>query len=109
MSEIRAFIVDDEPLARRGIRNQLARHVDVRVLGESANAREAMSALETLSPDVIFLDVAMPEMTGFDLLAQLGDRPPVVVFVTAFDRYASRAFDVKALDYVVKPINAQRF
>jgi two-component system LytT family response regulator len=109
-ARIRAVIADDEPLARRGVRQLLAPHADVDVVGESRSGPEALDALETLEPDVLFLDIQMPEMNGFDVLRARGpDRMPVVIFVTAHDQFAVRAFEANALDYLVKPINAKRF
>ncbi|NOT10006.1 MAG: response regulator [Gemmatimonadales bacterium] len=110
MPDIRALIVDDEPLARKSLRNRLAPHADVRVVGECGNAREALEALETLVPDLVFLDVQMPEVGGFELIERFGpQRMPAVVFVTAFDDFALRAFDVRAVDYLLKPISPKRF
>jgi two-component system LytT family response regulator len=110
MREIGAVIADDEPLGRRGIRQLLRAHPDVRVLRECRDGREALNALATLAPDLIFLDVQMPELDGFDVVAAHGpERMPAVIFVTAYDEFAVRAFDAHALDYVVKPVNAARF
>jgi two-component system LytT family response regulator len=107
---IRAVIADDEPLARRGVRQLLAPHADVDVVGESRSGPETLDALETLGPDVLFLDIQMPEMDGFDVVRARGpDRMPVVIFVTAHDQFAVQAFEANALDYLVKPINARRF
>jgi two-component system, LytTR family, response regulator len=110
MAEIRALIVDDEPLARRGIRQLLAEHPDVVVVGECRDGREALRALATLDPDLVFLDVQMPGFSGFDVIRVRGtDRMPAVVFVTAHEEYAVRAFEDHALDYLVKPVSAARF
>ena len=110
VARIRAVIADDEPLARRGVRQLLAAHADVDVVGESRSGLETLSALETLGPDVLFLDIQMPEMNGFDVVRARGpDRMPVVIFVTAHDQFAVQAFEASALDYLVKPINASRF
>lgn len=110
MKKIRAVIVDDEPLARRGIRQLLAVHEDVEVVGEARNGREAAEMLPLIGPDLVFLDVQMPEVNGFDLLEQIapGSRPEVI-FITAYDTFAVRAFEERALDYLVKPIHASRF
>ncbi len=109
-ARIRALIADDEPLARRGVRQLLAPHPDVAVVGESRSGPETLRALETLDPDVLFLDIQMPEMSGFDVVRAHGpDRMPVVVFVTAHDQFALQAFEANALDYLVKPIKAIRF
>ncbi len=113
MSDIRALIVDDEPLARRGVRQLLAAYPDIRVVGECGNGREALRALATLAPDLIFLDIQMPGLDGFAVLrAHGGDRAPpapAVVFVTAHDEFAVRAFEAQALDYLVKPLGEARF
>jgi two-component system LytT family response regulator len=107
---IRALIVDDEPLARRGIRQLLEPLEDVDIVGECRNGREALSALETLAPDLVFLDVQMPELDGFEVVRARGAaRMPHVVFVTAYDEFAVRAFETHALDYLVKPVNEARF
>jgi two-component system, LytTR family, response regulator len=104
---MKALIVDDEPLARRELRRLLAQHPAVQVVGEAGNIDEARARIEELSPDIVFLDIQMPGGTGFDLLAQL-DRVPRIVFTTAFDQYAVKAFDVNALDYLLKPIEPER-
>jgi two-component system LytT family response regulator len=110
MREIRALIVDDEPLARRGIRQLLARESDVVVVGECRDGKAALDALETLAPDLVFLDVQMPERDAFGVIRERGvDRMPIVVFVTAYDAFAVKAFEAQALDYLVKPLVAARF
>lgn len=110
MREITAVICDDEPLARRGIRQMLAAHPDVTVIGEARDGREALAALETQAPDLIFLDVQMPGLGGFDVVRAHGTaNMPAVVFVTAYDEFAVKAFDVNALDYLVKPLVEDRF
>ena len=110
MAEIRALIADDEPLARRGIRQLLEAHPDVVVVGESRNGRETVRALHTLAPDLVFLDVQMPQLDGFGVLRAYGvGRMPAVVFVTAYDEFAVRAFEAHALDYLVKPVSETRF
>jgi two-component system, LytTR family, response regulator len=107
---IRALIVDDEPLARRGIRQLLEPVPDIDIVGECRNGREALTALETLTPDLVFLDVQMPELDGFEVVRARGaGRMPHVVFVTAYDEFAVRAFETHALDYLVKPVNEARF
>jgi two-component system LytT family response regulator len=107
---IRALIADDEPLARRGIRQLLAPQTDVAVVGESRNGRETVQAIRTLRPDLVFLDVQMPELDGFGVLRMLNhSHLPSVIFVTAYDDFAVRAFDAHALDYLVKPIEEARF
>ena len=106
---LRALVVDDEPLARSLLRVLLARDPEVEVAGECSGA-EAVEAVERTRPDLLFLDVQMPEVDGFDVLAALGrERAPAVVFVTAYDRYAVRAFEVHAVDYLLKPIDEARF
>ncbi len=107
MSRLRALIVDDERLARNELTRLLARHPEIEIAGEAANAKQARRAIAELEPDVIFLDVQMPGETGFDLLASL-ESVPTVVFTTAYDEYALRAFEVSALDYLVKPIEPKR-
>ena len=107
MSTLRALIVDDERLARNELVRLLARHPEIEIAGEAANAKEARKAIADLEPDLLFLDVEMPGETGFDLLASL-DSVPLVVFTTAYDDYALRAFEVSALDYLVKPIEPER-
>jgi two-component system, LytTR family, response regulator len=107
---IHALIVDDEPLARRGIRVRLERAGGVEVIGECASGSEAVSVIRHLEPDLVFLDVQMPGLDGFGVVDQVGaDRMPPVVFVTAYDAHALRAFDVHALDYLLKPIDDERF
>ena len=107
---MRAVIADDEPLARRGIRQLLATHHDAEVVGEARNGREAVHLVRTLSPDLLFLDVQMPELDGFGVLAALRTATlPAVIFITAYDHFAVRAFEAHALDYLVKPIEEARF
>ena len=104
---MKALVVDDEPLARRELRRLLAAFPIVQVVGEAGNIDEARERIEALSPDVVFLDIQMPGGTGFDLLAQL-DRVPRIVFTTAYDQYAVKAFEVNALDYLLKPVEPER-
>lgn len=104
---MRALIIDDERLARSELRRLLGRHPEVEIVGEAQNATEARRAIDDLEPDLLFVDVEMPGETGFDLLVSL-DSVPLVVFTTAYDEYALRAFEVNALDYLVKPIDPQR-
>jgi two-component system, LytTR family, response regulator len=107
---MRVVIVDDEELARRGIRTRLKRSRDFDIVAECSNGREAIEAIRRMSPDLIFLDVQMPGKTGFDVIEAIGcDTFPQVIFVTAHDRYAIRAFEVNALDYLLKPIDDERF
>ena len=107
---MRAMIVDDEPLARQRIRDLLAVVSDMEVVAECANGRDAIEAIEESVPDLLFLDIQMPEVDGFDVLASIGvGRVPVVVFVTSYDQFALRAFEAQALDYLMKPFDDQRF
>jgi two-component system LytT family response regulator len=107
---IRTLIVDDEPLARQGIRQLLQNEPDMVVAGECANGAEALELLEREAPQLMFLDVQMPEMDGFALLATLPqEKRPVIIFVTAYDRHALQAFEVSATDYILKPIKPARF
>jgi two-component system LytT family response regulator len=104
---VRALIVDDEPLARRELRRLLAAIQGIEVVGEAGNIDDARARIEELAPGVVFLDIQMPGGSGFDLLAQL-ERVPRVIFTTAYDQYAVKAFDVNALDYLLKPIEPER-
>ncbi len=109
-SKIRVLIVDDEPLAREGVRLLLSKDKDFEIVGESANAATALSAVNKLHPDLLFLDVSMPGKNGFDLLKDIPQAVmPMVIFVTAHDKYAIPAFEVHALDYLLKPIIESRF
>jgi len=106
----RVLIADDEPLARERLRTLLGAEEWVEVVGECQNGNEAVDSIAKLQPDLVFLDVQMPGATGFDVIDAVGpDRMPLVVFVTAFDKYALRAFDVHALDYLLKPFDRERF
>jgi two-component system, LytTR family, response regulator len=108
--KITTLIVDDEPLARRSLRLLLEKDPEVDIVGECRNGPEAVKAINTTSPDLVFLDIQMPEMDGFDVLEKVGaERIQAIVFVTAFDQYALRAFDVHALDYLLKPFDDVRF
>ena len=107
---IKALIVDDEPLARDRIRELLKEHPEVEVIGEARNGQEAIAAVANHNPDLVFLDVQMPDLDGFDVLRNLDvERLPVIIFVTAYDQYALRAFDVHAVDYLTKPFDRERF
>jgi two-component system, LytTR family, response regulator len=107
---IRVLVVDDEPLARTGVRELLQRDGDLEVIGEAASGAEAVEALRELKPDLVMLDVQMPGMSGFDVIRTVGpDKMPAVVFVTAFDQFAVRAFEVNAVDYLLKPFDDERF
>lgn len=105
---IRAVIVDDEPLARDVLREYLAADDEFEIVAECANGFEAVRAVTQHDPDVLFLDIRMPKLDGFEVL-ELLDRSPAVVFVTAYDDYAIRAFEVQALDYLLKPFSEERF
>src|SRR3981189_916555 len=104
---IRAIIIDDERLARNELRKLLIDFPEIEVVAEGANANEGLEKIETINPDLVFLDIQMPGKTGFDMLAEL-DKAPHVIFTTAYDEYALKAFEVNALDYLLKPITAER-
>jgi two-component system LytT family response regulator len=107
---IRALIVDDEPLAREGIRLYLAREGDVTVVGEAADGQRAAAMITSLKPDLVFLDVQMPTLDGFQVVDTVAATIlPTIVFVTAYDQYAIKAFEVHAVDYLMKPFTAERF
>jgi len=107
---IRTLIVDDEPLARDRLRKLLDDETDVTVLGQCANGKEAVKAIREKSPDLVFLDVQMPELDGFGVLAELQlKQMPVIVFVTAHDKFALKAFEVHAVDFLLKPFDRERF
>jgi two-component system LytT family response regulator len=104
------LIVDDEPLAREGLRMLLAGDPEVAAIHEARDGREAVAAILNARPDLVFLDVQMPEMDGFAVVGQVGaERMPAVVFVTAHDRYAIQAFEINAIDYLLKPVTRERF
>ena len=103
----KAIIIDDERLARNELKKLLSEFPEIEVIEEAANAKEGIEKIETLNPDLIFLDIQMPGMTGFDMLQEL-DRMPYVIFTTAYDEYALKAFEVNALDYLMKPIEPKR-
>jgi two-component system LytT family response regulator len=106
---LKALIVDDEELARRGLEIRLEKIPDISICGQSRNGREALIAVREQSPDLMFLDVQMPGMDGFEVLQRLsGSSMPAVIFVTAYDEFALKAFDANALDYLLKPINDER-
>src|SRR5271168_4757933 len=108
--KIRAMIVDDEPLARSNLRALLKRDPDVEIVSECGSGVEALAEIRKKKPDLVFLDVQMPECDGFDVLEKLGaDMPPALVFVTAYDQYALQAFEAGALDYLLKPFDNARF
>lgn len=103
----KAVIIDDERLARNELKKLLQDFPEIEVVGEAANANEGIDLIENLSPDLIFLDIQMPGKTGFDMLTEL-ERAPHVIFVTAYDEYALKAFQVNALDYLMKPVEPKR-
>src|SRR4026208_939885 len=103
----KAVIIDDERLARNELKKMLLEFPEVEVIAEAANANEGIDKIENMSPDLIFLDIQMPGKTGFDMLTEL-ERAPHVIFVTAYDEYALKAFEVNALDYLMKPIEPKR-
>lgn len=110
MKTIRALIVDDEPLARERVTTLLAQEPDVEVVGECRDGREAVAAIRQLDPDLVFLDIQMPGADGFDVIQAVGpEKMPLVIFVTAYDQHALRAFEVRALDYLLKPFDRERF
>src|SRR6478735_3585878 len=104
---IKAIIIDDERLARNELRKLLQEFPEIEVIAEAANASEGIERIENMNPDLIFLDIQMPGKTGFDLLSEL-DRTPNVIFTTAYDEYALKAFEVNALDYLLKPVEPKR-
>jgi two-component system LytT family response regulator len=108
-SKIRTLVVDDEPVARARVLSLLRNETDIEVVGECSTGPQAVSVIEATSPDLVFLDVQMPQMDGFALARTLGQDMPAVVFVTAYDEYALQAFEIHALDYLLKPFSAERF
>ena len=108
--KIRALIVDDEALSRRGLMIRLRSAPDIEVIGEAVNGRSAIEAIREHQPDLVFLDIEMPGLSGFDVIGQLPtESMPMIVFVTAFDRYAIQAFEARAVDYLLKPVDELRF
>lgn len=108
--KIKVLIVDDEPPARRNLRALLKGDPEIELVKECGNGKEAVSSIRALEPDLVFLDVQMPEMDGFAVLDKLAGQPlPVIIFVTAYDQYALKAFEVSALDYLLKPFSDERF
>src|SRR5208337_1525888 len=107
---IRSLIVDDEPLARKRIGAFLKDMPDISVIGECGTGREAIKVIREKSPDLLFLDIQMPEVGGFDVLQAIGKgKMPIVIFTTAHDQHALKAFEVHALDYLLKPFSRERF
>ncbi len=106
---MRTLIVDDDPLARQRLRTLLGEEADLEIVAECDGGEEAVSAIRALDPELVFLDVQMPDMDGFDVVAKIGsDRAPAIVFATAFDEFALRAFDANAIDYLLKPVSRER-
>jgi two-component system, LytTR family, response regulator len=103
----KALIIDDERLARNELKKLLSEFSEIEIIGEAANATEGIEKIESLAPDLIFLDIQMPGKTGFDMLEEL-DRAPHVIFTTAYDEFALKAFEVNALDYLMKPVEPKR-
>jgi two-component system, LytTR family, response regulator len=109
-AEWRVLVADDEPAARRGVRQLMAAFPSFEIVGECRDGAEVLAALDRLRPDVVFLDIQMPGLSGFDVIRQrTPDRMPEVVFLTAYDQFALKAFDAQALDYLVKPVSEARF
>ena len=104
---IKAIVIDDERLARNELKKLLIEFPEIEVIAEAANADEGIERIETLNPDLVFLDIQMPGRSGFDMLAEL-DKTPHVIFTTAYDEYALKAFEVNALDYLLKPVEPKR-
>jgi two-component system, LytTR family, response regulator len=110
MKKIRTLVVDDEPLARERLTSLLAAEADIEIIGQCRDGEEAVHAIIDHSPDLVFLDVQMPAMNGFEVIEAVGsERMPLVIFVTAYDQHALKAFQVRALDYVLKPFDRERF
>jgi two-component system, LytTR family, response regulator len=110
MKKLRTVIVDDEPLARERLASLLSAEADIEIVRQCRDGEEAVNAIDQLSPDLVFLDVQMPVLNGFEVLQAIGpEKMPLVVFVTAYDQHALRAFQVRALDYLLKPFDKERF
>jgi len=108
--KVRTLLVDDEELGRKRIRKLLSQEAAFEIVGESRDGREAIRAIEKYAPDLVFLDVQMPELGGFEVLAQIApEKMPVIIFVTAYDEFALKAFEAQALDYLLKPFDDERF
>ena len=107
--KLRVVIADDEPLARQRIEDLLRKDDDVEIAGSASTGNEAVEIIRQTNPDLVFLDVQMPEKNGFEVFEAIGDEMPATIFVTAFNQFALKAFDVAALDYLVKPFDDERF
>jgi two-component system, LytTR family, response regulator len=110
MKKIKVLVADDEPLARERLAGLLSQEPDIEMVGQARDGEEAVTAIHDDSPDLVFLDVQMPQMNGFDVIEAVGsDKMPLVIFVTAYDQHALKAFQVRALDYLLKPFDRERF
>src|SRR3972149_2487297 len=110
MKKIRTLIVDDEPLARERLVTLLSAEPDIEIVGQCRDGEEAVTSIMALSPGLVYLDVQMPQMNGFEVIEAVGtEKMPLVIFVTAYDQHALRAFQVRALDYLLKPFDRERF
>ena len=110
MKKIKVLVADDEPLARERLASLLSQEADIEVVGQARDGEEAITAIHDDTPDLVFLDVQMPQMNGFDVIEAVGtDKMPLVIFVTAYDQHALKAFQVRALDYLLKPFDRERF
>jgi len=107
-SKIRSLVVDDEALARQALKDTLSQFEDIEIVGECSNGFEVVKEVEEKKPDLIFLDIQMPKLDGFDVVELLGEESPFIIFVTAYDEYAIRAFETHALDYLLKPVRVER-
>ncbi len=105
---MRVIIVDDEPLARKGLELALQKYAQVEIIAQCENGLEALKAIRQKHPDAVFLDIRMPRLSGFDVVELLEDPKPMIIFVTAYDEYALRAFEAQAIDYLLKPVNPER-
>lgn len=108
-NKIKVLIVDDEKLARDSVKEHLKRHLNIEVIGECENGFEAVKMVHEYGPDIVFLDIQMPKLDGFDVIELLGKNLPSIIFITAFDEYALKAFEAQAMDYLLKPVKADRF
>jgi two-component system LytT family response regulator len=110
MTKIKVLVADDEPLARERLTGLLSQEPDIEVVGQARDGEEAITAIHDDTPDLVFLDVQMPQMNGFEVIEAVGtDKMPLVIFVTAYDQHALKAFQVRALDYLLKPFDRERF